>query len=249
MAALLSAGPNAVLSHRTAAWAWSMTRRLGSTIHVTVLGATSGRERGGVRIHPETRVDPCSDLAHTEDGLRVTEPHRTLLDFAHQALGDELDNAIDHAEANLGYDHRRMATLLASHLGKPGTPALRSALEGVRLAQLHANSDGEKALYRLIMGSISPRPAMNVVLLGEARDYWWPEHNLAVEYDGWDGHKSRAQQDADHQRDADLLAALGIPTLRFTGIRVAREPQTVIDSIRRALAWSQSNTPAIAAQN
>ena len=219
------------------------------TIHVTVLGATSGRTRGGVRIHPGTRVDPCSDLAHTEDGLRLTEPHRTLLDFAPHAMGDELDNAIDHAEANLGYDHRRMAALMASHRGKPGTPALRSALEGVRLAQLHANSDGEKVLYRLIAASISPKPVMNVVLLGESRDYWWPDHNLAVEYDGWDGHKSRARQDADHQRDADLLAALGIPTLRFTGTRVTREPQTVIDSIRRALTWSQSKTTVIAAQN
>ena len=38
---------------------------------------------------------------------------------------------------------------------------------------------------------------MNMDFHGYERDFVWPDHGLVVEYDGWDGHKTRAQQEVD----------------------------------------------------
>ena len=69
---------------------------------------------------------------------------------------------------------------------------------------------------------------------GFERDFSWPAHGLVVEYDGWDGHKTRTQQEVDRRRDA-ALAIVNFRVLRITGLALHLEPAWVLDTIGQAL--------------
>ena len=87
-AALLATGPNAVISHRTAATLWDLLPpEPDAPIDVTLLNANR-RSRRGVRMHRARALD-----VRTRHGLRVTSPAETL----RQLEGPDHDRA--HNEA------------------------------------------------------------------------------------------------------------------------------------------------------
>jgi hypothetical protein len=83
VAAVLACGPDAVLSHRSAA-EWQMLP-IGSRggadnppiVHVTVLG--EGKHRGGIRVHRSRTLSPGDCTLRR--GIPVTNPARTLEDL------------------------------------------------------------------------------------------------------------------------------------------------------------------------
>ena len=88
-AALLASGPNATLSHRTAATLWDLLPpRPDDPIHVTLLNANR-RPRHGVTIHRARAVE-----TRQRHGLRVTSPAQTL----EQLEGDDHDRAYNEAQ-------------------------------------------------------------------------------------------------------------------------------------------------------
>ena len=48
-----------------------------------------------------------------------------------------------------------------------------------------------------------------------SRDFYWPAHDLIVETDGWEAHRTLAAFRSDRAKDAALTAA-GYKVLRFT---------------------------------
>jgi very-short-patch-repair endonuclease len=87
-AALLATGPNAAISHRTAATLWDLLPPAPTEpIHITLLNANR-RDRHGVTIHRAAALD-----VRIRNGLRVTSPAQTLA----QLTGDDHDRA--HNEA------------------------------------------------------------------------------------------------------------------------------------------------------
>ena len=80
MAAVLAAGPGAVLSHASAAALWDIRRTSATRIDVTVRSSAGRAKRPGLRIHrtPTLRTDEITE----HHGIRVTTPARTLLDLA-----------------------------------------------------------------------------------------------------------------------------------------------------------------------
>jgi hypothetical protein len=74
MAAVLACGPDAALSHGSAAALWRIVPRWPSPTHVT---APSERDRPGIHVHRSRDADTT-----THYGIRVTTPARTLLDLA-----------------------------------------------------------------------------------------------------------------------------------------------------------------------
>jgi very-short-patch-repair endonuclease len=74
IAALLAAGPQAVLSHRTALALWRLTPSMPQLIEVTVTSRRP-RQRPGMRIHYADKLDTT-----THEGLPVTTPQQTLKD-------------------------------------------------------------------------------------------------------------------------------------------------------------------------
>ena len=76
LAAVLACGPNAMLSHTTAAALWEMRPKPAGRIHVTT--TRGGRKAPkGVVLHTTTRPDKT-----THRGIPVTTPMRTLTDLA-----------------------------------------------------------------------------------------------------------------------------------------------------------------------
>ena len=74
MAAVLACGPDAALSHRSAAALWRILPRWHSPTEVTT---PTKRAHPGIHIHRSPNAD-----ATTHYGIRVTTPARTLIDLA-----------------------------------------------------------------------------------------------------------------------------------------------------------------------
>ena len=91
LAAVLAAGPSAVLSHRSAGALWLVLRS--RHLEVTVNG--QNRPKRGIRIH---RSELAPDEITTVRGIPVTTVPRTLLDLATVLPPHQLERAINEAE-------------------------------------------------------------------------------------------------------------------------------------------------------
>jgi len=95
MAAVLSCGARAVLSHRSAAALWGLRPDNRAASDVSSHGR-AGRQRAGIVAHRAAGLTPADMTAI--DGIRCTSLARTLLDLAEHVSGRELERAIDRAE-------------------------------------------------------------------------------------------------------------------------------------------------------
>ncbi len=68
-------------------------------------------------------------------------------------------------------------------------------------------------------------------------DLCYPEHGIAIEYDGWDFHKGRKAFDDDRARGNDLVV-LGMQLLRFTS---RSSDGTIVETVRAALARASAS--------
>jgi predicted transcriptional regulator of viral defense system len=130
MAAVLACGPEAVLSHRSAAALWELrpTPSGGGAVDVTVPGRRrSGQD--GIRVHSVRTLDPA-DRSEI-DGIPVTALHRTLLDYAEVAHRQQLRHAIEAAERRELLDLRKMDDLVARSWGRHGLKPLNEAIASI----------------------------------------------------------------------------------------------------------------------
>jgi hypothetical protein len=218
LAAVLACGEGAVMSHRAAAALWCIRPSNSRVVDVTIPGRAGRARRKGVRIH-RARLRP--DEVALVDGIPVTSPARTLVDFADVSSLRELERAFDEAEylrldctglepihGRRGYG--RLQTVSARH--EPGTTRTRSDLEDLFLALCER--------FGL------PRPAVNSLLLGHEVDFLWRDARLVVEVDGGAAHGTRAAFEEDRRRDAELAVA-GQTVVRFTEARLEQAPAAV----------------------
>ena len=231
MAAVLASGPYAALSHRSAAWWWGLTARHGGRVHLTRPGSAT-RRRAGFVIHGT--LEPLEVEVH--ERIRLTSVARTLFDQAATTIYDDLANQVDIAVERHLYDHQEMAALLERHPRASGVPLFRAIFRSWE-PPAFTRSGGEKVLRRLIRESDLAPPRVNVEFHGYERDFSWPARGLIVEYDGWDGHKTRTQQEIDRVRDATLAVA-NVRVLRITGLKLHLDPAWVMDTIGQALRAS-----------
>jgi predicted transcriptional regulator of viral defense system len=99
MAAVLASGPNAFLSHRSAAALWGIRRARATLAGNQFIDVTVDARRrprcDGVRLH---RVRGIGDRDRTRrDGIPVTSPIKTLIDLALVLSPGELETAINEA--------------------------------------------------------------------------------------------------------------------------------------------------------
>jgi very-short-patch-repair endonuclease len=76
-------------------------------------------------------------------------------------------------------------------------------------------SELEDAFLKLLRRHRLPVPKMNVHVCGHRVDAYFAQQRLIVELDGWDTHRVRKAFVDDRRKDAEILAATGIPTIRF----------------------------------
>jgi hypothetical protein len=229
MAALLASYPS-VASHLSAGWLWGLLRSRPGTIHVT-----SRSPRHGNRDFVEHRADLTrADLAR-RDGIPVTSLTRTVLDLAVDSRPRTVSRFIRRADEDKTFDLRAMEDLLERTKGHRGQAKVRAALEIYDEAPAFTRSGIERRFLEVVKQAGLPAPSMNCFVAGYEVDAYWPEARFGVELDVFGTHGSRLSFEEDRERDDELLLA-GIETTRVTGPRLAREPEAVVDSVRRHLA-------------
>jgi hypothetical protein len=241
LAAVLAAGEHAVLSHGSAAWLWGLLTTFPSRPHVTT--PRRGHRKGTARLHHSTVFEE-RDLA-VHEGIPTTAVPRTLLDFAANARGRFLGNAVERAERLALLDIAAIDDLLRRCGRHRGRRKLRDALEIYR-DPAFSRSRSERLFIALVKAAGLPRPAINTVVVGHEIDAYWERERFAVEVDGWQWHRTRAAFENDPLRQENLKLA-GIDSIRITARRIEREPDAVgrrlarlLDQRRRSLGLTSS---------
>src|SRR6266487_5367482 len=156
IAATLSAGPRAVLSHRSAAQLWQLLPP--SPIAAELTRPTRFRSRQGLRAH--CSLVPSDEIAVVER-IRVTSVPRTLMDLA--GLGEErqLEKAFNEMQVQGLTDKLSLPALLGRYPNRRGARALRALLAGGKQARGRTRSTLEDQFLALLNGTDLPRPRLN----------------------------------------------------------------------------------------
>jgi very-short-patch-repair endonuclease len=208
MAAVLACGPDAVLSHMSAAVLWQLLRPVGGSIDVS-LPTQSGRgRRAGIRLR-RCRSLQSHDITRRK-GIPVTTPARTIADLEGVVPPRWLRRAIRQAEMT---DPR---------------------LDPGRKTD-HTRSDLERDFLRLCRRYDIPAPEVNVEVGRWTVDFLWRRQRVAVETDFYGYHRGRVAFQDDHERDLDLRRR-GFEVRRFSERQVNDQPAEVAADLRDALA-------------
>lgn len=240
-AAVLGAGPDAVLTDLSAARHWSLPLPPWLTDEPSTV--TVSRPAGGGR--PERRdtigrrVLLPPDHVTTLTGVRITTPARTWLDCAAHltlvhvvALGDHL--------LRLGLAHENdLGDLIDWAPRRRGIVRARTALP---LLDPRSESPRESIVRVHLVRYGLPRPVCNMDVFHD--DVWvarvdiaWPEALLAVEYDGM-GHLDEGQRRRDAwrrnalQRAGWLVITLTADDLRHPELMCRRIAQALAERLR-----------------
>lgn len=224
-AALLYAGPGAMLSHGTAAWWWGLVDQRPPRVEVSTARRCSSPR--GVKVHARRHLDRV-----WHRGFTITTIAQTLLDFAAEASVRRVRRAL--AEA----DYRRLLELGAVEAiagqGRRGSDTLRQALDAYRPELARTRSQLEERFVELCERAGLPPPELNVTICGLLVDAVWREQRVIVELDGYAAHGTPAQLARDRERDLRLRTA-GFTVLRYTWRQITRDPGSVVRDLQRAL--------------
>jgi very-short-patch-repair endonuclease len=227
MGAVLASGPDAVLSHWSAAALWMIRPNSRSVIDVTAPQKT--RSWRGIRRHH-------SSLSADEEGIPVTTVPRTILDLAATEPTDVVENLLREQEHRRLWDRLSLPDLLDRYPGKRGIRKVQAGLE--RLEEEPAGrkrSPLEERFAPFLRQRRLPLPRFNDwILVGDKRfqvDCHWPDTRQIVELDGWEGHKTRSAFREDRARDRRLRVA-GYSVTRLTWNQLEDEPEAVAADLR-----------------
>jgi len=234
MAAVLASGPDALLSHQTAAALWGIRGYSGGAIHVTVSRKSTSTKR--IRRHL-SYVPP--DERSEREGIPVTSVHRTIYDLAATASVDEVIAMIKEAKYLNLWDRLSLWDLLDRYPAKRGSRNLRLALH--RITEEPAGQKRSKLEERFapfLRRHRLPLPRFNDWIALDPRPYrvdcHWPQRHLIVELDGWEGHSSRSAFQDDRARDRALKVA-GYSVIHLTWAQLDSEPEGIASDLRRVL--------------
>ena len=232
LAAVKACGPNAVLSHFSAAALYGLVPWDDRYPEVT---APTNRSHRGIRLHRSSMLEV--DDVTRRHGIPVTTPARTLVDLAAIFEYRALRRTVREAQ-------RRVVTVrqLTRALDRLGSRRGVTKLAKI-LATGHAptRSELEDAVLDLILAGGLQHPHVNRPLtIGGRRvvpDFRWPDQRLVLEADGAAWHDDRLTREDDAERQA-LLEASGERVVRVTWAQaVGRRAQT-LDRLRAAGAPS-----------
>lgn len=237
-AALLACGPNAVLSHGSAAALWKICEPQRSEVHVTIPWRRH-RHQPGLRIHRTAHLLPRD--VRVEQGLPVTSPARTLLDEAASLTSREFERELDEALNVLQIVRPGdLEDVLNRARHRRGAPLLRRLL-AARTTETITQSEAERMFLRLVREAGLPEPDTQVKLEGFTVDFLWPQQRVVFEVDGYRFHTSRRAFDRDRRKDQTLKAA-GFDPNRVSRDQIKREPLMVLSHVAGALGRARIET-------
>lgn len=227
-AAVAAYGERDLLAHRSGAALWALIDDDRDVVDVT--GPSAKRSRPGIRFH-HARDLTDSDRA-LKNGIPVTAVARTLVDIAGVVPQRNLEEAVRAAERNELLDVSAVAALCSR--GRRGSGTLRKILERDFGPALGTRSELELRFIELCERQRLPIPAVNVWVEGLLVDALWIRERVIVELDGFQYHRTRADQRRDAERDRRLTLA-GYTVLRFGWYDVVKCPAASARAIRDLL--------------
>lgn len=222
MAAVLSCGDGAVLSHGSAAALMKIGSERKGLVEVSIPGS-SHRSRSGLLVHRRPSLRPA-DTGHF-DRIPVTSPVQTLIDIAPRLDRMGLERAISEADKYDLVHPPGLRRALQARSGQAGVRILRNVLD--RRTFRLTRKQLEQRFLPLARKAGLPVPLTKQIVNEFEVDFWWPDLRLVVETDGLRYHRTPAQQARDRLRD-QVHTAAGLVNLRFTHEQVRYEPAHVL---------------------
>jgi very-short-patch-repair endonuclease len=233
MAAVLSCGPEAVLSHQSAAELWEIRTPTPGPIQVSV-------PRHIRRDRPGLTLVRRAVLARTHrHGIPTTPPAQTLIDLAATLTTDALEAAINEADKR-DHIHPKQLHTAAKNTRTPGAKRLRDLLDEATFTL--SDSRLERTFRPIARRAGLPQPQSQVWVNSHRVDFFWPDLGIVVEADGGRYHRTPAQQTADRIRDQDHTAA-GLIPLRFTHAQVRYDPERVESTLVAVVRGGENPRP------
>jgi very-short-patch-repair endonuclease len=221
MAAVLMCGPDAALSHESAAALLEIRADRSGVIEVSVPGHAA-RRPPGVRVHRRARRGAWEVTRH--HGIPVTSPACTLVDLAARLTRAGLEAAVNEADKRDLIDPESLRSALDQLARRPGVATLRELLDRVTFSL--TDSELERYFLPIARRAGLASPETQATVNGFVVDFYWPDLGLVVETDGLRYHRTPVQQARDRLRDQIHLKA-GVTPLRFTHAQVRFEPEYV----------------------
>lgn len=223
MAAVLAYGPEAVLSHRTAAAHWGIGS---ASYRYDVTTPTGRRSRKTIRAHSAKLLEQERTV---HNGVPITTVERTILDLAATLTKDQIAYLIEEADRKRVLDINALDRAIACRPRAAGVGRLKAVLNTYR-GPADTRSKLERQFRALIARAKLPEPQFNVVLAGITVDVYWPEWRLVVELDSDPYHNNPRAFENDRIRDATLQKH-DLRVLRVTGERLDSAPDDVLADV------------------
>lgn len=233
-AAVLRAGPGAVLSHRTAAEIWGLTAESSDVIHVTVPSGTPVTRIPGIVLHYSGRSDAACHPALRPPRTRIEE---TVLDLVtSSASADDAMGWILRACAGRRTTPARLASALRVRRRlrwrAEVSQALDEAGQGVQSLLEHRYLIGVERAHGLPVGTrqwVTRREGSR-----QYADVAYEAHSTLVELDGRLAHPEVARW-TDIRRDRSQVAD-GWVTLRYNWAEVSTRSCAVAAEVAEVLS-------------
>jgi very-short-patch-repair endonuclease len=224
--------PGAVATARSAAVLWDAgLAETADDVEVTLPPGSRAGAVPGVRV---TRRALPEEQTTVRRGIAVTTPLRTALDLGRIHPMDDAVIALDRFLATGLVFPEQARVAAAAATGRDCRRIRRAAT----LADGLAESPQETRLRLLLHRSSLPDPVAQFRVRNDAGqrvarvDFAWPEHRLALEYDGaWHGEPDQFRRDRDR---LNRLTAAGWRVIFVTAADL-RNPQSLIRRIAHAL--------------
>jgi hypothetical protein len=241
LAAVLAAGPGAVLSHGTAGAVWQLkhcgrAEQAAPGVHVT---AERQLRMAGVRGH-RRRLEASSRRVRL--ALPVTSPEQTIADLAGTLTDAQLGECIDDAlrRGLLRLDRLRRLVAGLAGPGRRQVVPLRRALADRGAGYDPGGSDWERVMDRTWRRLGLPEAVRQYRVKVNGRSYRLdvalPDLMIGVEWNGFESDGTCAAFDRDSDRRADLTAA-GWHMLDFTA---RSSPERIASAVLAAVRRRQA---------
>ncbi len=225
-AAVLYAGPGAMLRHSTAAHWLGLIEHPPRCIEVST--HRTCKSQAGIRVYGRRRLDRS-----IHSGIPVTSIAQTVLDLAATAEFKLVRKALARLDYRQDPDLAALEAICGH--GRLGSAELRRALAIHQPRLAHTNGPLEYDFFAWCERWRVPLPRVNVRLHGILVDAYWPGRGLVVELDGKDNHSSPAQIRRDRSNEL-ILRGHGLVVLRYDWDLVHSQPRAVYDDLMAALA-------------
>jgi predicted transcriptional regulator of viral defense system len=240
MAAVLACGPDAVLSHRSAAYLWGMVDSWERPIDVTAPNRR-GRSPDGVAAHRDSSLQPIDRTIH--HGVPCTTVARTVLDYAGVEPEWKVRKAIAQGEILGILDKAKLRALLKRSGRRRGVARLRLILDTIHPQTKRTKSELERLFLEMCAKRDVPEPGVNIWLRGAdgeryQADFLWRDQGLIVECDSRRFHDTDTAFVADRKRRQQLeLARWRVSQCSWE--EVEREPRRLAETVRALIAQNE----------